>query len=220
MACCPSCTMKKPLPSQTTSHDEADQADADAGALHVGLEGRAATAALAWVAPRRRIVVAATLTVEQAAELAVEVTPELVQIGRAVVAAAVGLQRLRPAQHAGQQGPGGLGHGTEAHRPGCSGSIGVEVGMHGHVIADGNGAPAGVWVVPGSAGVSDSPSVGVRPGGFKPPCCSRLRNPGAQRVQAGATQRADEHARQPRRRPGVPPSPAVRGAAGPSGRAC
>ena len=72
--------MKKPLPSQTSDHHQRDQADADAGALHVGLERRPAAAVGLGAA-------LAALAAEQAAELAVEVAPQLVEVGRAVVAA-------------------------------------------------------------------------------------------------------------------------------------
>ena len=67
-------------------HHAGDQADADAGALHVGLERRPAIGAAARRCGRA---LAAALAAEQAAELAVEVAPQLVQVGRAVVAPAV-----------------------------------------------------------------------------------------------------------------------------------
>ena len=82
-ACWPSCTMKKPLPSQISATTPAIRLDADAGALHVGLE---VAAAAAVAAVRTRPARTALPAAEQAAELAVEVAPEFVEVGRSVVA--------------------------------------------------------------------------------------------------------------------------------------
>ena len=65
---CPSCTMKKPLTSQTAATMRATTA-ARAGAAHVRLE----TAAVAAAAP----------VAEQAVQALIEVAPQLVEIRRA-----------------------------------------------------------------------------------------------------------------------------------------
>ena len=75
-------------------HHRGHQAGADAGALHVGLE----VAAAAAKPPLSRT---PALAAEQAAQLAVEIAPELVQVGRALVGAlaspvAFGLLRVGP----------------------------------------------------------------------------------------------------------------------------
>jgi hypothetical protein len=62
-------------------HHGGDQAHADAGALHVGLEVVAAVAGAVAARPA---------AAEQPAQLAVEVTPQLIEVGGAVAAAAGG----------------------------------------------------------------------------------------------------------------------------------
>jgi hypothetical protein len=86
--------------------DAGDQAHADAGALHVGLEVAAAAVAPAL---RRTWVVPTALAAEQARELAVEVAPQLVEIGWAVAL-------VEQRQGARQQGPRSVADGREALR--------------------------------------------------------------------------------------------------------
>ena len=69
--------------------DAADQRRADAGTAQVGLEVRAAVRVTGAVAAAR----AAAAPAEQAAQLAIEVAPQLVEVGRPVAAAVLGQQR-------------------------------------------------------------------------------------------------------------------------------
>ena len=81
-ACCPSCTMKAPLPNQIRTIDARRSASrTDAGAAHVGLEVRSRRPGR-----RRRCHDLRSAAPEQATELAVEIAPELVEVGRAVAA--------------------------------------------------------------------------------------------------------------------------------------
>ncbi len=63
-------------------HDRPDQTDADAGAFHVGLKPATAAKTTTFVATA-----AAARTAEKTAQLAVEIAPQLVQVGWTLVRA-------------------------------------------------------------------------------------------------------------------------------------
>jgi hypothetical protein len=77
---------EEPAAQPDKRHHAGNQPSADAGALHVGLE----------MASRRQGSVAtsgAAALAEQPAELAIEIAPQLVEVGRAVVAPVVAIER-------------------------------------------------------------------------------------------------------------------------------
>ena len=105
-------------------HHARDQPGTDAGALHVGLKVRPAAIARVVAGAAR----CAALAVEQAGQLAVEVTPEFVEVGRAVALAAGQRQArcrsalLAEAQTNGRRDAGKQRACGRAHRPHACGA--------------------------------------------------------------------------------------------------